>query len=211
MHHSGGPLVRQQPQGVLMSLPVVDDDREIQLHGQHELPFHPMLLRLPRAGVLVMIIQPDLPHRHHLRPTAQQAQLLFLLLPRRAGVFRMDTRRRADIRIPFGQGDTPPGGCQAVRRADNPLHPSRRKGVQQFLPVPVEGLRVIMGVRIKNSSRHAVSFLLILPVSSLLSRPAVRRFLQQNTQQRRIPVEKISGNPVMIGFFVSHLPDPAAV
>ena len=135
-----------------MGLPVVDDDGQIQLNSQLNLPPEDHLLELLGRVVLPIIIQADFSYGHHLFVAAELPEGGKFRLARPGAVGRVDANGGVDKGIPLRQGDGRPGALQLAARVHHQPHPGGGKGGEDLVPVCVEAAGVVMGVCIEN--RH---------------------------------------------------------
>ena len=59
VHDALGTVFVEQFQCVLVGIPIVDDDRHVQILGKGELLFKDFALDIPRRGIVVVVIQSD--------------------------------------------------------------------------------------------------------------------------------------------------------
>ena len=154
-------------QAVGVGIPVVDDDRQVQLLRQGELiPEYPLLM-LPGRVFLPVVVQPDFPDGNH----------LWLLCQRLYGLQLRRFIIRAVLRVkPHGgieEGETPGQFHRGLRAGDVAARvhhqgdPSLRQARQRCLPVRVELLRVIVGMGVKKHQETSLK----------TGRPAARSLL----------------------------------
>ena len=166
-HPPGAGVGPDDVQAVFMGVPVVDDGGEIQLLRQGELgvehvPGEGPLLR----GLDPVVVQADLPHRHHLFVGAQGADLSHIAQGHPLQVLRVVAGGGVEEGIALRQGDGLPGGLQIAAGADHQGHPPLRQGGQQRVPVGVEGVVVVMGVGVENHSTDlAIGWFKLSPLS----------------------------------------------
>ena len=84
---------------VPVRLPIVDNHRQIQLYRQFDLTAEYHLLKFARRILFPVIIQPDFPHRHDFRLSAQAADFRKFRLSRSGAVLRMQSHGGIDMRI----------------------------------------------------------------------------------------------------------------
>ena len=155
MEHA--PQTRQllhRLEAVSVGLPVMDHHRQILLHSQAQLDAQQLQLGLPGGRVLIIIIQADLPHGHHLllpQHGLHGGQVVGSVVP---GGLRVDARGGIDMGEPPGQGQAHQrsGGIGAA--VDDAANAAVRQGGQQRIPVGLEALVVIMGVGIEKHGDH---------------------------------------------------------
>lgn len=103
-----------------------------------------------------VIIQADLPHRHHSGVGAQGLHPVQLRQGDPLQIFRVDARRGIEVVITLGQRHTGAGGAQVAPGQTTSATP-RPAARTQRVPVGVKGLVVTVGVGIKDHGRFLVS------------------------------------------------------
>ena len=135
---------------VAVGLPVVENDRQLQLLRQRQLPLQHLLLQGTGRVLLPVVVQSDLPDGHHLLPLRQLPQTLYLLrlkvvavlrVQAHCGVYMGKLRRQCNGLLRGGQG-----AAGVHHQPDTLLGQSR----QYLPPVRVKGLIVIVGMGIKQ-------------------------------------------------------------
>ena len=105
MHHTKRPVPAQQLQGVAVRVAVMNQNRQTLSFCQQKLALKKIALYFFRRHIVVVVIQPDLPQRHHLRFLQQQSKLLLPVLRQAAGLLRMDPHSgvQAQATVPAGK------------------------------------------------------------------------------------------------------------
>ena len=86
----------------------MDDDGEIQFHGQLDLPPEDRLLKLPGRVVLPIVVQTDFPHGHNLFVSAEFPEGGKVRLFRPGAVGGVDPNGGIDEGIALRQGQGGP-------------------------------------------------------------------------------------------------------
>ena len=151
----------KQLQRVLMGVPVVDDDRHIQILGKGKLLLKDFPLNLPRRSVVIVVVQPDFPQSHRLFI----AQLLgddVQIIP---GILGSDFRRlvgvdadgAVDEGIALGKLDAGKVGVGGVADIHDGVHPVLCHRAEQRLAVLIKAWVIIVCVRVKNRLHKGTS------------------------------------------------------
>ena len=148
---------------VAMGLPVVEDHGPIMLQRNGDLLAQDLLLDSSgRIGVPV-VVQADLPHRHHLGVLEHLQKLLADLQVPLSGVPGMDAHGPVEKVVLSAQlegGQTPLPVRSAVQDADDAFSGQRR---QQLLPVGIELPVIVVGVRIEDFQQGGAPFSSVPP------------------------------------------------
>ena len=154
MEDAGGlRIVLHDVQTVLVSFPVVDDNRLVQLDCQFDLLPEQDLLLLLLTGVPV-VVQPHLADGHalgmprHLADLGISFQIVFV------HILRVDAHRGIDKGIFLRQVQSHAAAPRVAARVQDQPHPGGVGGLQSFKAVGVEGAGIVMGVGIKNHLPH---------------------------------------------------------
>ena len=144
-----GPLPLHGLQRIPGSVPAVDNHGKFLLPGHVQLAFQPVNLGF-MVFLVPIVIQTDFSHRQNLLPPAQIPHPLHGLLVQGTHIVRMNPHRAVYKRIFFRQrhGPVPAGHFRAYIDDRSDTCVSQR--IQQFLPILVKGLVVIMRMRLKN-------------------------------------------------------------
>ena len=134
-------------QTVLVGLPVMDDDRQVQLRRQLQLPGKHLLLKF--SGGIVLPVVVDLSDGPYLWVGGQGPQLLQPAVLPRPAVRGVNPHSGVDKGKLFRQGDGGPGALQVAARIQDQLHPLLRHGGQRLQPVAVESPGIVVGMGIK--------------------------------------------------------------
>ena len=180
-------------QAVVVGLPVVDDDGQVQLLRQLQLLVEHLLLVLPGRVVLPVVVQADLPNGLYLGAGGQGPQLLqpaVLPVPAVGGV---DPHGGVDEGEALRQLHGGAGGLQVTARIDNQFHAPGRHGSQQFQPVAVERAGVVVGVGIEYVHKRCCSLQVKLIFSIILP---TRRNCKAGTRSKEkdpVPESQVRG------------------
>lgn len=152
-------------QAVPVGVPVVDDGGEVEFLRQGELGVE----KVPGVGPLLrrlepVVVQADLPHRHHLRVGAQGLDGVQVGEGRPLQILRVVSGGGVEKAVPLRQGDGLAGGLQIAAGADHQGHPPAGQGGEQRVPVGVEGLVVVVGVGVKNHRADLTVLGWVLPL-----------------------------------------------
>ena len=130
-------------------IPAVDDNGPIDLSRQLQLAAEPVPLYL--MGRLVpIIVKPNFSHRYYLGihgSCPKPGKFFFIQLRAAAG---MDSRRPVYLGIAFRQLQRVFGAGHIISYIYNCLNSMLGKALQQFFPVFVKCLIIVMGMCIKN-------------------------------------------------------------
>ena len=152
-------------QAVPVGVPVVDDGGEVELLRQGELGVEEVPGAGPRLRRLEpVVVQADLPHRHHLRVGAQGLDGVQVGEGRPLQILRVVSGGGVEKAVPLRQGDGLAGGLQIAAGADHQGHPPAGQGGEQRVPVGVEGLVVVVGVGVKNHRADLTVLGWVLPL-----------------------------------------------
>jgi len=127
----------------------MDDDRQVQLRRQLQLPGKHLLLKFSGGIVLPVVVQPDLSDGPYLWVGGQGPQLLQPAVLPRPAVRGVNPHSGVDKGKLFRQGDGGPGALQVAARIQDQLHPLLRHGGQRLQPVAVESPGIVVGMGIK--------------------------------------------------------------
>ena len=153
-HPPGVGVGPDHVQAVLVGVPVVDDGGEIQLLRQGELGVeHLPGEGPPLGGFHPVIVQADLPHRHHLFVGAQGLDPVRVGQGHPLQILRVVAGGGVEEGVALRQGDGLLRRLQIAAGADHQGHPPLRQRGEQLIPVWIEGVVIVVGVGVKNHSR----------------------------------------------------------
>ena len=110
MHHPLGPVLPEQRQCVGVGVPIVEDDRQLQLICQCKLPLQHSELNRPGRTILIVVIQAELPHGHALFIREEQAQCVEIRIRNPPGSLGVEACGRPDVIIAVRQLQIKAGG-----------------------------------------------------------------------------------------------------
>ena len=105
VHDALRPVFPQDVHHVAVRLAVVDRDGQAVLCGELELLHEDLFLPRARAGVLPVVVEPDLADRDDLRVREQAFDLLQPVFRQVGGALRVDADRAVDVVVFFTQRD----------------------------------------------------------------------------------------------------------
>ena len=147
-HAAQAWIIAHNAQAVAVRLPVVDDDREIQLQRQLQLRAQHDLLRRLRGGVPV-IVQTDLADGADLGLRRQRADLLQTVVRPAGGFLRVPTDGGIDEIIFLCDGDGARGRRSTVAGIHDERDAALMHGAQHLFAVGVELSAVVVRVGIE--------------------------------------------------------------
>ena len=147
-HAAQARIVAHNAQTVAVRLPVVDDDRKVQLQRKLQLRAQHALLRYFRGGVPV-IIQTDLADGADLGLRRQRADLIQTVVRPAGGLLRMPADGGIDEIIFLRDGDGALGRRGTVAGVHDERDAALMHGTQHIGPVGVELSAVVVRVGIE--------------------------------------------------------------
>ena len=147
-HAAQARIVAHNAQAVAVRLPVVDDDREIQLQRQLQLRAQHDLLRCLRGGIPV-IVQTDLADGADLGLRRQRADLLQTVVRPAGGFLRVPADGGIDEIIFLCDGDGARGRRSTVAGIHDERNAALMHGAQHLFAVGVELSAVVVCVGIE--------------------------------------------------------------
>ena len=151
MHDALRPVFPEDVHHVAVRLAVVDRDRQAVLCGELELLHENLLLPRARAGVLPVVVEPDLTDRDDLRVRKQAFDLLQPAFRQIGGALRVDADRAVNVVVFFTQRDGLLEALEIRRHLDDAADALlRQNGAEQLVAIGVELLGIVVGVRIEN-------------------------------------------------------------
>ena len=138
-------------QAVLVGVPVVDDDGQVQLLGQGELG----VKEVPGEGPALrafdpVVVQPHFADGLHLGVAGQSPDVVQVGEGGALQVLRVEAHGGIDVVVFLRQVHTLPGALQVAAGADHQGHPLARQGGEQGIPVGVKGVVIVVGVGVKD-------------------------------------------------------------
>ena len=150
-------VVQHDGEGIPMGLPVVDNNGQVQLYRQLDLPPEDRLLELPGRIVLPIVVQAGLAYGYHLLVPAEVSQGGKLRLSGPGAVRGVDACGGVDKGILLRQGAGRPGTLQVASGVHYQAHPGGGEGGEDFVPVGVEAAGIVVGMSVKNRHRETSS------------------------------------------------------
>ena len=147
-HAAQARIVAHDAQAVAVRLPVVDDDRKIQLQRKLQLRAQHDLLRHLRGGVPV-IVQTDLADGADFRLRRQRADLLQTVIRPAGGLLRVPANSGIDKIICLRDGNGARGRHGAVTGVHDERNAALMHGTQHLVTVGVELSAVVVRVGIE--------------------------------------------------------------
>ncbi len=148
--HVASALFLKNGQRVVGSLARVDSDRLAKLVRERDRPSKHLPLHLARAEVIV-VIEPDLPNRHHPGMTRQTRELVPQVGGERRGLVRVQPHDRNHVGATLREGNRVPRRCGVASHADRD-EAGHARGARTLehrvglLPLEVAGIEMAMAV-----------------------------------------------------------------
>ena len=143
-------VLQHDGKAVPVGLPVVDDDRQVQLLRQGQLAAEHLLLKLPGGIFRPVVVQADLADGHHLIVPAQLPNGVKVPVGAAGAVLRVDTHGGVHVGIPLRQRHGGTAALYIAARVHHQSHPGGGEGGKHRVPVGVEAAGVIVGMGIEN-------------------------------------------------------------